>query len=198
MQVQGRDRLVMVLRPVVAGSACPMCRGTSRRVHSWYRRRLSDLPWEGIAVRIELRVRRFFCDAEGCGQRIFTERLPETAPRYARRTSRLSVALEQITLALGGAAGSRLAAQLGILTNGSTLLRQLRHRLVVVRRQNSICPKLHLLLTVRGTNSELVFGVNGGVSGRVRTCRRSRILKRAQQNAQQFNGRHCLASTISQ
>lgn len=51
-----------------------------------------------------------------------------------------------------------------------------------VRRQNSICPKLHLLLTVRGTNSELKFGVNGGVSGRVRTRRRSRILKSSQQD----------------
>jgi transposase len=131
LQVQGRDRLVMVLRPAATGSVCPMCRRTTRRIHSWYSRRLSDLPWEGIPVRIELRVRRFFCDAEGCGQRIFTERLPETAPRYARRTSRLSVALEQITWALGGAAGARLAAQLGILASDSTLLRQLRHRVVV-------------------------------------------------------------------
>ena len=67
-----------------------------------------------------------------------------------------------------------------------------------VRRQNSIRPKLHLLLTVRGTNSELIFGVNGGVSRRLRTGRRSRILKRVQQNTQQFNGRHRWASTISQ
>ncbi len=44
-----------------------------------------------------------------------------------------------------------------------------------VRRQNSIRPKLHLLLTVRGTNSELIFGVNGGVSRRLRTGRRPRI-----------------------
>jgi hypothetical protein len=46
-----------------------------------------------------------------------------------------------------------------------------------VCRQNSIRPKLHQQLAVRGTNSELIFGVNDGVSVRVRTCRRSRILK---------------------
>ncbi len=131
LKVQGRDRLVMVLRPAATGSVCPMCRRTCHRIHSWYSRRLRDLPWEGIPVRIELRVRRFFCDSRDCGQRIFTERLPQTALRYARRTSRLSIALEQITLALGGSAGSRLAAQLGILTSGSTLLRQLRRRPVV-------------------------------------------------------------------
>jgi transposase len=74
---------------------------------------LSDLPWEEIPVRIDLRVRRFFCDTEDCGQHIFTERLPKTVQRYARRTCRLSTSLQQITFALGGSAGSRLAKHLG-------------------------------------------------------------------------------------
>jgi hypothetical protein len=38
----------------------------------------------------------------------------------------LSEALDWITLALGGAAGSRLARRMGLLVDGSTLLRQLR------------------------------------------------------------------------
>ena len=126
LKVEGHNRLVMVVRSAGAESCCPLCGGSSQRVHSRYSRRLSDLPWEGIPVRIELRVGRFFCDTEDCGQIIFTERLPKTARRYARRTCRLSASLEQMTLALGGAAGSRLAQQLGILASGSTLLRQLR------------------------------------------------------------------------
>ena len=59
-----------------------------------------------------------------------------------------------------------------------------------VRRQNSIRPKLHLLLTARETNSELIFGVNGGVSRRLRTD--------VDDRESQFNGRHRWASTISQ
>ena len=70
----------------------------------------------------------FLCDNDECGQRVFTERLARTAPRYARRTERLSGALEQITQALGGSAGSRLAHQVGNLASGSTLLRQLRRK----------------------------------------------------------------------
>jgi len=108
-----------------------LCRLVSLRIHSRYSRRLNDLPWEGIPVRIELRVRRFFCDNDACSQQIFTEQLPQTAPRYARRTGRLNIALKQITWALGGAAGSRLAQQLGILASGWTLLRQLRATAVV-------------------------------------------------------------------
>jgi hypothetical protein len=74
------------------------------------------------------KVRRFFCTKDNCAQHVFTERLPNTLARHSRRTCRLSVALDRFTLALGGSAGSRLAEQLGILTNGSTLLRGLRKR----------------------------------------------------------------------
>jgi transposase len=130
LKVEGHERLVMVLRSAGEENRCPSCSRPSRRVHSRYRRRLNDLPWEGIPVRIELRVCRFFCDSNDCGQHIFTERLPKTVQRYGRRTCRLSASLEQITLALGGAAGSRLAQQLGILASGSTLLRQLRRKVI--------------------------------------------------------------------
>ena len=130
LMVEDNARLVMVLRATGEASHCPECREQSRRIHSHYRRRLSDLPWEGIPVRIELRVRRFFCDSEDCGQQVFTERLPKTVQRYSRRTCRLSTSLQQITSALGGSAGARLAKQLGILASTSTLLRQLRRRLI--------------------------------------------------------------------
>ncbi len=103
----GRDRLVMVLRSAGERSRCPVCGRESGRVHSRYSRHLSDLPWEGMPVRIELHVRRLFCGTEACGQRIFTERLPNTVQRYGRRTCRLSAALKQITLAArcGGSRG---------------------------------------------------------------------------------------------
>jgi transposase len=130
LMVESNTRLVMVLRATGEAGHCPECRQESRRIHSRYSRTLSDLPWEGIPVRIELCVRRFFCGREDCGQQIFTERLPKTVQRYSRRTCRLSASLQQITSVLGGSAGSRLAKQLGILASGSTLLRQLRRKLI--------------------------------------------------------------------
>jgi transposase len=97
LMVENNTRLVMVLQATSEASHCPGCRQESRRIHSRYGRRLSDLPWEGIPVRIELRVRRFFCDREDCGQQIFTECLPKTVQRYSRHTCRLSASLQQIT-----------------------------------------------------------------------------------------------------
>lgn len=109
-------------------SVCPACGKVSHRVHSRYNRKLGDLPWEGLPVRIVLRARRFFCTGEACPRRIFTELLPGTTSRYARRTQRATEALDWVTLALGGQAGARLACRLGLLASGSTLLRQLRRR----------------------------------------------------------------------
>src|SRR5919199_40330 len=53
---------------------CPDCQHPSRRVHSRYTRTLADLPWSGVAVRLRLHTRRFFCSSLACARRIFTER----------------------------------------------------------------------------------------------------------------------------
>ena len=49
----------------------------SRAVHSRYRRRPADLPSLGRAVRVDLRLRRFYCRNAACPRRTFAERLPE-------------------------------------------------------------------------------------------------------------------------
>lgn len=119
------DGVILHLRTRRPAVACPECGRSTSRVHSRYARTLADLPWQGSRVRICLQTRRFFCPASTCARRIFTERLPETAARYARRTLRLSTALDAISLALGGEAGARLAGRLGMEVSPDTLLRRL-------------------------------------------------------------------------
>src|ERR1039457_2952151 len=120
VKVDGHGLLLMMLRASGEQNLCPQCHRSSTRVHSHYQRKLRDLPWEGIPVRIQLHVRRFFCDTEGCGQRIFTERLPNTVHLYALRACVLSAAKERRAGALGAGAGSRLPRQLGILAGAPT------------------------------------------------------------------------------
>jgi transposase len=102
---------------------CPLCQVLTPRVHSRYSRILADLPWGPYTVRLHLRVRKFFCDQPACARRIFTERLPTVAAPWARRTLRLAQRLLASGLALGGEAGARLAARLGLATSPATLLR---------------------------------------------------------------------------
>jgi len=100
---------------------CPLCGRDSSRAHSRYSRRVSDLPWHGVSVTLRVRARRFFCDVASCERRIFCERLPDVAAR-ARKTDRLEGALLAIVLKLGGRAGARLAAELGLLVGRDALL----------------------------------------------------------------------------
>jgi transposase len=114
------------LTATVPTAACPDCAVPSSSVHSRYQRRLMDLPWGTRAVHIQLIVRKFVCRNGACARRIFTERLPDFAAPYARKTMRLVNALRAIGTALGGQAGARLAACLRIAVSAATLLRLVR------------------------------------------------------------------------
>lgn len=120
------ESITITVRTTAAAARCPQCQHASTRVHSRYRRTLSDVPCTGLTLCFALRIRRFFCQQSGCSRRIFTERLPTVVAPYARRTRRLSDTLRLIGFALGGEAGARIAAQLGLRTSPDTLLRTVR------------------------------------------------------------------------
>src|SRR5206468_7555732 len=69
----------------------------------------AQMPWAEYRVRLQLRVRKWFCRNRHCRRRIFTERLPTVATPWARRTLRLAQHLVDMGLALGGKAGVRLS-----------------------------------------------------------------------------------------
>ena len=81
-----------------------------------------DLPWQGNAVQIALSVRKFFCDNPDCKRRVFAERLPMVAQRYARKTRRLADALRELVYLAGGEAAARIARAFGLLVSPDALL----------------------------------------------------------------------------
>jgi len=108
---------------------CPSCGTVSRRVHSRYRRRVTDLPLSGRIVQLLVIARRFRCDAVLCGRQIFTERFAEgvLAPS-ARRTARLESIVHHLGLALGGRPAAGFAKRLMLPVSKDTLLRVVRRR----------------------------------------------------------------------
>jgi transposase len=107
-------------------ACCPLCHRRSEKIHSRYDRRIADLPWMGWAVQLDLHTRRFFCQNPECPRRVFTERLPTVVAPYARRTNRLTDVFMLIGFAIGGEAGKRLAAGMGLATSPDTLRRLIR------------------------------------------------------------------------
>ena len=118
--------ITLVVKTTASQALCPRCGRMSPRVHSRYTRCVADLPWHGIAVKLELHTRRFRCQNTLCATSIFCERLPRVVAHYARKTVRLNAALELIGFTLGGEAGARLAKELGLAVSPDTLLRRLR------------------------------------------------------------------------
>ncbi len=98
------DHVTVMCRSRTAAPACLGCGHASSRLHSSYVRRLSDLPWQGRRVLVEVRVRRLRCGQDGCAHHIFAERLPAAAGPYAQRTARLGEAAQGSTCAAGGMA----------------------------------------------------------------------------------------------
>src|ERR1041384_3775435 len=90
--IQHPSSLTLVVNTTLAEAKCPRCHRPSTRVHSYYTRSVADLPWHGVAVRLELRPRRFRCRDSLCTKRVFCERLPRVVPAHGRKTVRLEEA----------------------------------------------------------------------------------------------------------
>ncbi|WP_239516912.1 MULTISPECIES: ISL3 family transposase [unclassified Streptomyces] len=113
----------LVARTREIGVACPGCAAVSSRVHSTYGRRLAGTPVGDRPVRIELTVRRLYCENFHCSRRTFAEQVKELTVRYGRRTPAARRVLEAVGIALAGRAGSRLGAVLHAGVSRTTLLR---------------------------------------------------------------------------
>jgi len=120
------QRLTLDVKVTTLTAPCPTCAQPAARRHSGYRRTLADLPWATVPVRLQLYVRRFFCDTPSCGRRTFTERVPTVARPYAHTTTRASQAQCDTGLVLGGAAGARQLARQGLPGSRQTVLRRIR------------------------------------------------------------------------
>jgi transposase len=119
-------QITLAVRSTQATVPCPLCTTPAQRIHSHYERTLADLPWAQYRVRLQLRVRKWFCGNRCCPRHIFTERLPTVAAPWARRTLRLAQRLVALGVALGGKAGVRLSHAWDLTVSRNTLLRLLR------------------------------------------------------------------------
>jgi transposase len=122
----GEESIVLSVSSNKPMSICPSCGMPSDHVHSHYQRCPGDLPLVGFAIRLDMNVRRFFCDNNDCKRRIFTERIPSMIASYARRTNRLANQQRQVAFALGGEAGASLLAIMGMAVSPDTLIRLIR------------------------------------------------------------------------
>jgi transposase len=108
--------------------SCPGCGDRSTRRHGWHKRRLQDLPVQGLVVTVRLRVIRWRCRNADCERRTFSDPLLEIVSRHARRTRRVADIVQLLGHGVGGRPGERLMKRLGMPVSDDTILRQLKRR----------------------------------------------------------------------
>ncbi|QLL64224.1 ISL3 family transposase [Sinorhizobium mexicanum] len=105
---------------------CPDCGRRTRNRHGWSNRSLQDLPVQGKAVTVKLRLSRWRCAHQNCERQTFSDRLPTIASPYARRTRRVAEIVGLLGHSAGGRPGERLMRRLGMPVSDDTILRQLK------------------------------------------------------------------------
>jgi transposase len=113
----------MIVEADGPGSArCPSCRHPSVARHSRYWRTIKDLPAHGQAVILRVRVGRWRCQNARCARAIFADRLDGVAAPRLQHTDRLGAIVHLVGHALGGRAGERLLARLGMTIGADTIV----------------------------------------------------------------------------
>ncbi|MGI5146843.1 ISL3 family transposase [Plantactinospora sp. CA-294935] len=89
-------------------SSCTGCGSVSDWAHSRYTRWLADTAIGGRPARIELRVRRLYCENPVCSKVTFAEQIDGLTVRYQRRTPLLQRLTQIAGVLLAGRGGARL------------------------------------------------------------------------------------------
>ncbi|WUG05682.1 transposase family protein (plasmid) [Streptomyces sp. NBC_00467] len=103
-------------------ACCPRCGVASAWVHSRYGRRLAEVAFGGRPVRIQLSVRRLYCENPACPKVTFAEQVEGLTRRYQRRTPVLQRLVEQVGILLAGRGGARLLGLLGASLSRTSVL----------------------------------------------------------------------------
>lgn len=105
------------------GSNCPLCNELSSRIHSYYTRRIMDLPMIGSQTLLILNTRKFYCLNINCIRKVFTERFSEHIVNRKTVTRRLNEKFLKIASLMGGNGGVRICQLMNIPVSSSTLIR---------------------------------------------------------------------------
>lgn len=92
----------------LAPASCTGCSAPSVWVHSRYERHLADTALGGRPLRIDLSVRRLYCENHACPKVTFAEQIPGLTERYQRCTPLLQYLIESVGVMPAGRAGARM------------------------------------------------------------------------------------------
>lgn len=125
------DELRIYVKSTSPWAVCPNCCIQSRKIHSYYSRKVSDLPVFSKKSLIFLQARKFYCHHEECPLKVFTERFDNHFKPYMRKTLRLESRLRQLGLLCGGKTAERICKITSISSSDTTILRLIKKEVFI-------------------------------------------------------------------
>jgi transposase len=120
---KGDSILSIKIKSIQPTSCCPNCHVLASKIHSYYYRKIKDLPAFENKVIITLQARKFYCCHPECILKVFTERFEKHFLPYKRITYRLERLLLSAVLESTAKSAERLAGKMGVFISDTTLLR---------------------------------------------------------------------------
>lgn len=116
------EEKVIVNAEIIKKTAiCPKCNKVSRSTHSYYIRKIRDLPACGKRTYIYLKTRRFFCRNQHCKRIIFSEYSADFLP-YTRLSKRAVGMLSKVLLEVSARKGSVISRLIALPVSTSSCL----------------------------------------------------------------------------
>jgi transposase len=106
--------------------SCPLCQKASSKLHSYYERKVGDLPISGKTVKLYISTRKFFCQQGSCPRKVFAERFGSCLKPWQRRLERSNGQIQAIGLSCGSKPGARVCEVIGLPVSASTALRVMK------------------------------------------------------------------------
>jgi len=98
--------IILNVESIKTEAICPYCGVKSDKVHSWYIRKLQDLPIQGKKVKLHLKNRKYFCINRECMHKTFAEQFTFYT-RKSPRTRRLEEEIMRVSLTQSSVAASK-------------------------------------------------------------------------------------------
>lgn len=117
------DKVILLVTSRAKESICPNCELPSKKIHSYYNRKLTDLPVLDKKTFIHLKARKFYCSTLECPLKIFTERFKSFFSSFQRRSDRLTQKLLNLVIRIGGKPAEKTCKDLNIPISDTSLLR---------------------------------------------------------------------------
>jgi transposase len=117
------NTVVLGLMGSTPSGICPLCSKVSHKVHSYYQRKVQDLPIIGKTVKLYISTRKFFCQEDSWPRKVFAERFNSCLRPWQRRLERFNCQIQVIGLRCGSKPGASVCEVIGLPVSAFTVLR---------------------------------------------------------------------------